>query len=272
MVIECPNCGLKGNVDETKIPEKGARLTCKSCQEKFTITRPDSAAAVSPEPDFTQEQPVGEERPAPAAPAAAAMEVASEPATERPQWSCSLCGENFGRHEMVRFGENLVCGNCKPAYVQMLQQGEAQPSEMRYAGFWVRFAAKFIDGIVMWLLLMPFSMLFTSTMNFDPNKPEAVSSAMTGIGIMYLVQIIIPAAFTCFFLGKFQATPGKMALGLIVVSPERGQISYLRALGRHFAEWISSLILAIGYIMAAFDDEKRALHDRICSTRVIYKK
>jgi len=28
----------------------------------------------------------------------------------------------------------------------------------------------------------------------------------------------------------------------------------------------------IGYIMAAFDSEKRALHDHICDTRVIYAK
>ncbi len=272
MVIECPNCGLKGNVDETKIPENGASLTCKGCQEKFTISRPEAVGGVSSEPEFSAEPPPVVERPAPAVPAAAAQEDSSALATDKPQWSCSLCGENFGRHEMVRFGENLVCGECKPAYVQMLQQGETQPTDMRYAGFWVRFAAKFIDGIVLWILLMPFSMFFTSTMNFDPNSPEAVSSAMSGIGIMYLVQIIIPAALTCFFLGKFQATPGKMALGLIVVSPERGQISYMRALGRHFSEWISSLIFAIGYIMAAFDDEKRSLHDRICSTRVIYKK
>jgi hypothetical protein len=28
----------------------------------------------------------------------------------------------------------------------------------------------------------------------------------------------------------------------------------------------------IGYIMAAFDDQKRALHDRICNTRVIHTR
>jgi uncharacterized RDD family membrane protein YckC len=63
-----------------------------------------------------------------------------------------------------------------------------------------------------------------------------------------------------------------MALGLIVTNPERQKISYLRALGRTFAEWISSIILAIGYLMAGFDEEKRTLHDRICSTRVVYKR
>jgi uncharacterized RDD family membrane protein YckC len=40
-------------------------------------------------------------------------------------------------------------------------------------------------------------------------------------------------------------------------------------LGRHFAKILSGIILYIGYLMAFWDDEKRALHDRICSTRVI---
>ncbi len=42
-----------------------------------------------------------------------------------------------------------------------------------------------------------------------------------------------------------------------------------RIIGRHFAEMISNMILCIGYMMAGWDDEKRALHDRICDTRVI---
>ena len=64
---------------------------------------------------------------------------------------------------------------------------------------------------------------------------------------------------------------GKMACNLKVVVEDGSQITYLRALGRHFAKWISSMILAIGFIMAAFDDEKRTLHDRICETRVVRK-
>jgi uncharacterized RDD family membrane protein YckC len=35
---------------------------------------------------------------------------------------------------------------------------------------------------------------------------------------------------------------------------------------------VSGMILLIGYIMAGFDNEKRALHDRVCDTRVIYKR
>jgi len=46
-------------------------------------------------------------------------------------------------------------------------------------------------------------------------------------------------------------------------------ITYGRATGRCFAEILSGMICYIGYLMAAFDEEKRALHDRICNTRVV---
>ena len=52
---------------------------------------------------------------------------------------------------------------------------------------------------------------------------------------------------------------------------ENGDLYYARALGRYFAKILSAAICGIGYIMAAFDEEKRALHDRICNTRVITK-
>ena len=68
-------------------------------------------------------------------------------------------------------------------------------------------------------------------------------------------------------------TPGKMILGLKIVNADGSEkISFGKAVGRHFAKWVSSIIFSIGYMMAGWDDEKRSLHDRMCSTRVIYKK
>jgi uncharacterized RDD family membrane protein YckC len=91
------------------------------------------------------------------------------------------------------------------------------------------------------------------------------------VGLQQMVGILIPAVYNTFFVGRFGATPGKMACRLRVVIPDGAHISYMRALGRNFAEWVSAIVLAIGYIMAAFDSEKRALHDRICDTRVVHK-
>ena len=62
-----------------------------------------------------------------------------------------------------------------------------------------------------------------------------------------------------------------MACGLRVIVSDGSKVSYWRAFGRYWAKILSGLILAIGYIMAGFDSEKRALHDHICNTRVIRK-
>jgi uncharacterized RDD family membrane protein YckC len=89
-----------------------------------------------------------------------------------------------------------------------------------------------------------------------------------------LIQIgfvFVQVAYKVFFLGKYGATPGKMACKLKVVTNGGEKISYARATGRAFSEILSGMICYIGYIMVAFDDEKRALHDHICNTRVIYK-
>jgi uncharacterized RDD family membrane protein YckC len=80
---------------------------------------------------------------------------------------------------------------------------------------------------------------------------------------------VIGGAYTIFFVGKFGATPGKMALRLRVVLSNGGKVGWGRATGRYFAELLSSLTLGIGYLIAAFDDQKRTLHDHICDTRVI---
>jgi uncharacterized RDD family membrane protein YckC len=92
------------------------------------------------------------------------------------------------------------------------------------------------------------------------------------LGISTLIGLAIGAAYEVYFLSAHGATPGKMALGLRVIRADGGPISPMLALGRHFAMWISAFILMIGYIMAGFDPEKRALHDRICETRVIYSR
>lgn len=86
---------------------------------------------------------------------------------------------------------------------------------------------------------------------------------------MAMITWSIHIAYPTYFLGKYSATFGKMACGLKVVRPDGEKISYARACARFFAEFLSSIILGIGYLMVAFDEERRALHDRICDTRVV---
>jgi uncharacterized RDD family membrane protein YckC len=60
-----------------------------------------------------------------------------------------------------------------------------------------------------------------------------------------------------------------MALGLRVVTDQGQRLTFLNATGRYFAKFISALILGIGFLMVAFTDRKRGLHDMIAGTLVI---
>jgi uncharacterized RDD family membrane protein YckC len=178
-----------------------------------------------------------------------------------------MCGGRYAREDVIRFGSDLVCAACKPRYVQMLEQGGSRPGTFRYGGFWIRLVAKLLDGLILGVVNLLFSFLISLLIS-DLKDPSSVTVATA---LSTFVDFVFGVAVTTWFLGRFGATPGKMALGLVVVRPDGAGIGYTRALGRYFAELLSSLILCAGYLMAAFDDEKRALHDRICDTRVVYK-
>jgi len=187
------------------------------------------------------------------------------------QYSCVECGGAFLAEEMVQYGNSWVCATCKPVFFQRLKEGAPLRTAMVYGGFWIRFGAKIIDYVILWIVNAAIQLVLgLAFAGIEPG--ESMDPAFFAFaGLIWLAQIAVAATYTTWFLGKFAATPGKMACGLKVVMPDGGKVSYMRAFGRHFAEMLSALILAIGYIIAAFDEEKRTLHDRICDTRVIRK-
>jgi len=181
---------------------------------------------------------------------------------------CKECGGIFPRDDLLSFGNTLICANCKPVYIQKIKEGAAIPGTMKYGGFWIRFGAKMIDGIILMLISFVFSGI--SSTIIATGQPDAMS--ITAAIVVQIIQLIVYFGYSIFFIGKYAATPGKMACGLTVVTSDGDKVSYGRATGRVFAEFISAIILYIGYIMAAFDTEKRSLHDRICDTRVVKKQ
>lgn len=181
--------------------------------------------------------------------------------------SCCECGKTYHCDQMIRYENSWVCAACKPIFFQRVKEGAAVPGQIVYGGFWIRFGAKFIDGLVQGAINMMIG--FVAGLAVTSTTTDGSFPAM--FIIVQIFQLGVAVAYTTFFLGKFGATPGKMACGLKVVTPEGGTVSYARAFGRHFAEMLSGLILCIGYLMAATDQEKRTLHDRICNTRVIKK-
>ena len=192
---------------------------------------------------------------------------------------CSECGRPFPASQLTPYGDLSVCGQCQPAYAERLA---GIGSKRHYGGCWIRFLAVIIDGIIIGvvstIIRIPLGLAIGGAglslgRNPDPGQVLAALPAILSLaGLSFLIQIGLSLAYEVYFLSTKGATPGKMALGLKVTTANGGPISPGLAAGRYFAKILSWLTLCIGFIIAGFDAEKRALHDHICGTRVVHAR
>jgi uncharacterized RDD family membrane protein YckC len=153
---------------------------------------------------------------------------------------CPGCGKSNEDHALYCQG----CGaSLKPA---------SSPVTLTttYGGFWKRTAAWLIDAIVVSAAMGVF-MAFTFG---------------AGFVVMFFAHWLYEAAMLS---SSWKSTLGKRALGMIVTDLDGRPLSFARATGRHFAKWLSAMILFIGYILAAFTTKKQALHDMVAGTLVV---
>jgi uncharacterized RDD family membrane protein YckC len=142
-----------------------------------------------------------------------------------------------------------------------------------YGGFWIRFVAFLIDAVVLGIVLVPVRLAFAGIGltvlhgRMDPGDlarffviVPAIQSVFIGANWLYEALLLS---------SPWQATLGKKALGLKVTDEFGNRITFLRATGRHFAKWISFMVLCIGFIMIGFTDRKRGLPDMIAGTLVM---
>jgi len=188
---------------------------------------------------------------------------------------CGECGRPFPASELVAIGPVSVCASCKPVYLQRMREGGATAvGTLRYAGFWIRVAARLIDAILLNVVLLviriPFGIaMFSPTLTSNPAAQMAAVGAFVGV---MLLSVVLAASYEIVLVGIKGATIGKMMLGLKVVRANGSKVSFGLSTGRYFAQFVNSITLCIGYIMAGFDDQKRTLADRICETRVVHSR
>lgn len=147
------------------------------------------------------------------------------------------------------------------------------PSDLAFAGFWIRFVAKFIDGLVLGIpmtIILVVAIVAMGGFAAISRRGEEMAFLMpVGQIILQLVLTALSILYNTILVGAWGTTLGKKACGLAVVRADGGKVSYARACGRAFAEIVSGMVCYVGYIIAGFDPEKRSLHDHMCDTRVV---
>lgn len=175
--------------------------------------------------------------------------------------------------------------------METYQDNELERPEQICAGFWSRFGAYLIDGIILSIPLGIISIIIIvmfiggsselmallndPTIEYERELTDEEAFAFFGVffGTIIMISIISFSAtwiyFAAFHSSKWQATLGKKIVGIKVVDMNGNRIRFGRATGRFFAKAFLSGILYIGYLIATFTEKKQALHDLIAGTMVV---
>ncbi|WP_017814512.1 RDD family protein [Paenibacillus shenyangensis] len=159
----------------------------------------------------------------------------------------------------------------------------AQEQKEIHAGFWKRFLATCIDGIIYFIIFFIVTRLMALVSDHNGylsgGYPYHTSSTGETVFILisalliFVMRMIFPwLYFSLFEKSKYQATIGKMAVGIVVVDQQYRPLRFGKATGRYWSKWLSGLTLCIGYMMAGWTGRKQGLHDIIASTYVVNKR
>jgi uncharacterized RDD family membrane protein YckC len=152
----------------------------------------------------------------------------------------------------------------------------------KFAGFWRRFVAYTVDTMIINIAFFIFGVIVATafikgSMSADNlawiaeiTDPERVTPITLLIGACYIILMIV---YFTYFHGIKGRTPGKMLMGLQVVSTDGAPIGFGTSFLRSVSYLVSSLLFTIplGFIWAAFDRKKQGWHDKIAGTVVIIR-
>jgi len=205
---------------------------------------------------------------------------------------CSKCGNNLasGTAFCQVCGTAAATSTAAPAIASDASLSPAAPVSPHwlppvtraYGGFWLRFVAHLIDGLLLGAVFLaiciPVAMLSglgaaiqsMARHNSEPD-PAAIAAFVSSISLLVGVTTLGSWLYYEYFESSdWQGTIGKKVMSLAVTDLNGNRISFARASGRFFAKIISGLIpLFIGYILAGVTEKKQALHDMIASCLVL---
>lgn len=152
------------------------------------------------------------------------------------------------------------------------QPNASASPQMNYVpgGFWRRFLAVILDGIIMSVINMFITIPMACAKLAQYGTEQPIVSWHDGVS--WLVSLVLGFIYLCWFYTKKGGTPGKLLLKLRVVDAQTGMFLTIgqTLLREIVGKWIlNTITLFIGYIMAGLRQDKRGLHDLVAGTRVL---
>jgi len=139
----------------------------------------------------------------------------------------------------------------------------------QFAGFWKRVVAYMIDSFIIVMGLGVLFLIAFFVFALGNKMEDKMMQSIIAIAVYGSAMITHVSYHSLFESSARQATPGKMAMGIVVTNAEGGRIGIGRAIGRNCCRLLSGMFMGIGYIITSFTARRQALHDLIASTLVV---
>jgi len=172
-----------------------------------------------------------------------------------------------------------------PANPVVTPEEEEGPDIGVYAGLGRRVVAFIVDAIIILLLDLVVMAVLGLTRGIqnsyfylvqhvpvDQLTTEGTLAAFlsTVIAAYGVLLIVIPwLYFAGFESSRSQATPGKLLMHIVVTDMTGNKPTFARVTLRHFAKFISALIILIGFLMIGLTQKRQGLHDKIAGSLVL---
>ena len=140
---------------------------------------------------------------------------------------------------------------------------------MQHVGFLIRLVAYIIDAIILAIgqgILMAIFGL-SSFMTQSGGGSQVSIGALQIIG--FILILVWDIGYFVYFWSSSGQTPGKMIMGIKVVSVDGGPVSVGKAIVRLIGYAISGIVIYLGFLWIIWDKGKQGWHDKIAGTYVV---
>lgn len=157
------------------------------------------------------------------------------------------------------------------------------PNSHNYAGFWFRFFATLIDGLVITtasavitsIVGVILAVSFGISLKLLPDRESEAAAASLAIILNWFILLfsnfMVHWLYFAFMESSAQrATVGKLACGIVVIDESGVPLTFAQATGRHFAKvFITSATLGVGFLMCVWTQKQQCIHDKIANCVVV---
>ena len=181
---------------------------------------------------------------------ASAVGVDSPDADAGSDVSCSRCGSVNELGALFCYSCGLPLDESRARVPLLFPAGK--PAEFR-----IRMGAALLD----WLIIgLPFLLV------------AILVGTFLGAGIGWLALLGLGAVYFTMGVSVWSATLGKRYVDISVLRKDGSKVGLIRAFSRWLCSFLSYYLLFVGVLMVAIRRDKRALHDLICDTVVVYRR